>query len=1285
MATLALSVAGQFVGGTLFGPIGATIGRAVGALAGNALDQRLFGPESPAPSAEFRLLTSSEGASIPRLYGWSRLAGNVIWATELELLDATGGGAKGLRAKTQEDEAIAASFAVGLCEGEVKHLGRIWADGQLLDTRTVTHRFYPGSEDQDPDSFIEAIQGTGETPAYRGLCYLVFERLDLTEFGNRIPQITVELCRPVGELETRLKSVCVIPGATEFGYDPTPRVRLMGNGVTEPENSHQREGASDVEVSLDELLALAPNLSEVALVVAWFGDDLRADQCTFAPRVIDQTRVVKDTSWVVSGISRSAATEVTEAAGGPAYGGTPSDAAVLAAIADLKARGLKVTLYPFVMMDIAADNTLTDPYTGESGQPAYPWRGRITCDPAPGQPGSPDLSAAAATQVAALMGDAEIADFSAGSGTVEFSGGADFGYRRMVLHYAHLAAMAGGVDAFIIGSEMRGLTTLRTDVRDFPMVDALADLAADVRTVLGSGPDITYAADWSEYHGFQPPEAPGDKLFHLDPLWAAAAITAVGIDNYMPLADWRDGTAHLDRAVADLPHDLGYLQSNIAGGEGFDWYYASGYDRDHQIRTPITDTAYSEPWVWRFKDLVSWWSNAHHHRVDGVRDASPTAWGAESKPIWFTELGCGAVEKGANQPSAFADPKSSEDARPYYSDGSADAAMQRQHLLAHHRWWQPGAPGFDDANNPASGVYSGRMVDPDRLFVWAWDARPFPAFPVLAEEWSDAPSHATGHWLNGRLGAASADELAAAVLADHGIAVADRKGVPPLVDGAVIGRPSTARSALEPLMAATSLGLRVLPDTIEVDRLTARPVVGIAKDALAKTQAPALAWRHADELDRPRRLSLGFADRLADYRAGTAIARIGTVEGHLLSEHTGWSLSPAPAARLAKALLSGRLDGGDAVSVALPPSQAALEPGDRLRLADGTELTIEALRDGALREAEARPVSGRPDVSVIISGAIAAPPVIAGLSEPVVLAATLPPADAGETQCRLLLAAYARPWPGFVTLIDDATGATLATLDRPAATGTLNDDLAAGQPGVWTNAEVEIALFGGHASSAAKGPVLAGTNRIAVRHDDGAWELIGFTTATLVAAETYRLTGLLRGLAKTDFALAAALSAGAPLILMGEGEVETTLDADRLGPDLALTSHAGAADVTGTGFAFATSLDPLRPLAPVHASAVRDAGSNDIDFGWVRRTRLNGNDWSGVEVPLDSSPEAYRLTIFDAGSPVRTIEVGAAAATYTASEQTADFGAPPASFDFTIAQLSPSLGAGHPLAASFGG
>src|SRR5690606_32360607 len=106
----------------------------------------------------------------------------------------------------------------------------------------------------------------------------------------------------------------------------------------------------------------------------------------------------------------------------------------------------------------------------------------------------------------------------------------------------------------------------------------------------------------------------GHVHFHLDPLWASPNIDFIGIDNYMPLSDWRDGFDHADAQHFESVYERAYLQSNIEGGEGFDWYYASSSDRAGQIRSPITDGAYGKPWIYRYKDLRSWWSNQHYNR-----------------------------------------------------------------------------------------------------------------------------------------------------------------------------------------------------------------------------------------------------------------------------------------------------------------------------------------------------------------------------------------------------------------------------------------------------------------------------------------------------------------------------------------------------------------------------------------------------------------------------------------------------------------------------------------------
>ena len=325
-----------------------------------------------------------------------------------------------------------------------------------------------------------------------------------------------------------------------------------------------------------------------------------------------------------------------------------------------------------------------------------------------------------------------------------------------MLHYAHLCALSGGVDAFCIGSELRGLTQIRDSADGYPAVRALVRLAEDVRAIVGPETKIGYAADWSEYFGHQPGDGSGDVFYHLDPLWSSPAIDFVGIDNYMPLSDWRDGTSHADAAAGSI-YDLGYLTGNVARGEGYDWYYADAAGRDAQERLPISDGAYGEDWVFRYKDLVSWWSQPHTDRPGGMKAGTTTGWEPKSKPIWFTELGCPAVDKGTNQPNVFHDPKSSESFFPYYSNGSRDDFIQYRYLQASFAHWQR------PENNPASDRYAGRMVDMSRAHVWAWDARPWPDFPARMETWVDGANYECGHWLNGRAALVSLGEVVAEI------------------------------------------------------------------------------------------------------------------------------------------------------------------------------------------------------------------------------------------------------------------------------------------------------------------------------------------------------------------------------------------------------------------------------------------------------------------------------------------------------------------------------------------
>ncbi len=207
-------------------------------------------------------------------------------------------------------------------------------------------------------------------------------------------------------LEGLLRGVTVIPGTTEFGYGTTEVVR-QGTSL----NALAAQGVTDFVASLDDLQSCAGKIEHVSLVVAWHGDDLRAGNCLIKPRV--ETALTGETpyAWQVGPVTRGSAVVVSQIASKPACGGAPSDRSVYEAIVALKARGLRVTLYPFIFMDISASNTLPNPYANNY-QPAYPWRGRITCYPAPGHIGTVDQTAAAATQVAAFFGTCMPSNFA---------------------------------------------------------------------------------------------------------------------------------------------------------------------------------------------------------------------------------------------------------------------------------------------------------------------------------------------------------------------------------------------------------------------------------------------------------------------------------------------------------------------------------------------------------------------------------------------------------------------------------------------------------------------------------------------------------------------------------------------------------------------------------------------------------------------------------------------------------------------------------------------------------
>ncbi|MBS1303583.1 glycoside hydrolase/phage tail family protein [Loktanella sp. SALINAS62] len=1298
MATLVLSAAGMAVGGSVGGSVlglsSAVIGRAVGATIGRHIDQRILGsgsePVEIGQVDRFRLTGASEGAAVARLHGRMRIAGQVIWATQFAESETVTGGGGGKGAPRPADPEVTTysytvSMALALCEGEIARVGRIWADGVEISASDVNMRVYRGTMTQQPDPKISVVEGLEYTPAYRGIAYVVFEDMPLGQFGNRVPQFSFEVMRPAepgtpdafADMARQVTGVAMIPGTGEYALGTTQVDLSGGFGDSRPINVNTPSGGTDFSTAALALEEELPACKAVSLVVSWFGNDLRCGNCAVRP-MVEQYDADGDDPWRVSDVKRYFTERVPRIDGRPVYGGTPSDASVIQAIRDLTARGMEPMFYPFILMTQMAGNDLANPWTGETGQPKLPWRGRITLSRAPGVAGTPDRTATAAEQVADFMGQAQPGDFVRDGDAVRYSGPAEWRYRRFILHYAHLCKIAGGVKAFCIGSEMRGLTQIRGAGDSFPAVAALVALAADVRSILGSDCKISYASDWSEYHGYQP-VGTADKYFHLDPLWASSNIDFIGIDNYMPLSDWRDTDDHQDAAHGSI-YNLGYLSGNVAGGEGYDWFYASPESRAAQRRTSITDGD-GEPWVWRYKDLRGWWQNKHHNRINGARVSTPTAWVPYSKPFWFTEFGCAAIDKGTNQPNKFLDPKSSESLLPHYSNGARDDFMQMQYLRAVWRHFA------DPEHNPraTTGAYRGRMVDMDHAFVWCWDARPFPYFPANSNLWSDGDNYARGHWLNGRATARTLAGVVAEICHNAGVTRIDVSQLYGVVRGYVIDRIGSARAALQPLMMAYGIEASERDGVLYFANRAGQAVAQIGRDDLVldPERGADIAFTRAPDAETSGRVQIAYVESETDY--GVAVAEAIHAQDETTSiarSEFALVMTKGEASSTAERWIHEARVARDTVSFSVAPSLGALAAGDVVHIRDAGQdgrYRIDRIEDAGVRRIDATRLNGtlyRPqrrfEEGARLQSYKAPGPVVG-------LFMDLPLIRGDESAHAPYFATTAADWGPAVALYSAPADRGYILQDvfrRRSVIGTLTAPLPRGRTGVWDRQVLSVKLVHGALYAIDPDDVLFGRNVLAL--GDGSadnWEIVQFAQAQMTQDRTFALTDLLRGQAGSSAMIPDVWPAGTKMVLMDGRPEQITIPTYARGQRRHFRFGPVKRPYTDKSYRHVVEAfrgNGYRPYPVVHLTARFTPAGLKVD--WIRQTRIDGDVWGRGDVPLGEENERYIVQVRQGNKVVRETTVASSSWIYPAAEGEADVGN--AGFVVGVAQLSERYGTG---------
>lgn len=210
------AVAGFFTGGATWYATaasmaaGASTGMAVGGMIDPPMGPAIVGPRLGDLSTQ----SAAYGVVIPRLYGTTAVAGNIFWVENNALKEVatqeTQGG-KGGGGSEVTTFSYFATFALGLCNGPVVGIRRIWCSGRLiydagatdLETAEVTRqlapgiRLYLGADTQAPDARMQATLGVNNTPAFRGLAYIVFDDFALADYGNSLlgAQFKVEVVK----------------------------------------------------------------------------------------------------------------------------------------------------------------------------------------------------------------------------------------------------------------------------------------------------------------------------------------------------------------------------------------------------------------------------------------------------------------------------------------------------------------------------------------------------------------------------------------------------------------------------------------------------------------------------------------------------------------------------------------------------------------------------------------------------------------------------------------------------------------------------------------------------------------------------------------------------------------------------------------------------------------------------------------------------------------------------------------------------------------------------------
>jgi hypothetical protein len=279
----------------------------------------------------------------------------------------------------------------------------------------------------------------------------------------------------------------------------------------------------------------------------------------------------------------------------------------------------------------------------------------------------------------------------------------------------------------------------------------------------------------------------------------------------------------------------------------------------------------------------------------------------------------------------------------------------------------------------------------------------------------------------------------------------------------------------------------------------------------------------------------------------------------------------------------------------------------------------------------------------------------------------------------------ATAWTGatlYVSIDGGSTYQEASTISNESVMGSATDALAEQTyyPGTIDDLNTVNIILGSTnhiLTNATELQVFSGTNWAALGVH-GAWEIIGFKTAALQGDGSYTLSGLLRGINGTEWAMGGHAISDIFVMLNTDNLIRFAHGNNVIGIEQSYKVITKTADPNiATGENFTSQAVGLKPYSPEDVVATRD-GSNNITITWKRRSRIN-HDWEdGQDVPLGENSEEYEIDIMDGASVKRAITgLSSQTYTYTIGDQTTDWGGAKNPVSVRVYQISAIVDRGY--------